>query len=77
MYIYKQINLYSIISTKYTSYKQARNLPSKVCIGIPLFRDFVFYGKTDFCLRFGVPDGSTNEHCRLETCTCSVPENVL
>jgi hypothetical protein len=77
MYIYRQINLHSFISTNCTSYKQARNSPSKVCVGIPLFRDFALYGKTDLCVRFVVPDCSTNAHCRLETCTCWVPENVL
>ena len=30
-----------------------------------------------FIVMFGVPDGSTNEHCLLETCTFWVPENVM
>jgi hypothetical protein len=54
-------------------------LPPKVWVGISLFRDFVFNGKTDLYVRFGVPEGSANEHCRLEICTgtCWGPENVL
>ena len=69
MYIYSQINLHDIINTNYTSYKQGRNSSSKVCVGIPLFGDFVLHCKTDLCVRFGVPVGITKEHCRLETCT--------
>jgi hypothetical protein len=54
-----------------------RNLPSKLCVGIPLSSDFVFNGITDLYVRVGLPDGSASEHCRLETCTCWVPDIVL
>ena len=47
MYIYGQIILHYTINTVCASYKQDGNSPTCVCVGIPLFIDFVFYGKTD------------------------------
>jgi len=61
--------LYHITNIVCISHKQGRNSPTKLCVGTPLLPEFVFCGKTDLWVRFGVSDGKTNEHCGLVTCT--------